>query len=741
MDVKDVSDADDYVGFLRQTKANAERASKRKGQEVRDHPPPQQLVWRFMLKLSANHTRSRSMSNMIATTQVPAPYAPCICSVDALKPIMISEMRLETHYRGRKTLLHVLTPPDRMTAVMAIVEDEECTAVLLQLYHQPDESVVPAKETVQPGRVCIVKEPFFKATTDGSYSVRVDHISDIIWLDSTDERVPPKWKKLESPLKHDSHHTRMQGNAAVQRDSSVSNLLYGYSSAIRAAKTTEDAQLAYLNRSLANLRLGRVENALSDAVLGSQGKELSEKGLFREARALYELRNFSLCREKLQTLMTAFPHNEAAEAEMHRVQARLREQQTGEYSFRQMYKHARATSPIIDSATFAVPVEVRPSPGRGRGLFTTRPAVAGELLLCEKAFQYSYTDKERNGIKILMNLSTNRMTMGGQADLLSDIVQKLYHSPELGSQFQDLHHGDYKAVTVSRSDGNPVVDSFLVEKIISLNSFGAPKTSRAAFHDRMTDKSKKFAYSICGIWPLASHINHRCVSNCRRSFIGDMQIVRATKNLEAGTELFFWYSPPKSGDTYEEAQKEIRNWEFTCDCTLCLERKATPPKVLRARKAFLGYLNDAFKNPQQVQISKVQLQLEKISKTYPTTKGAATIRFELWDPYFSLGAALLSQNKPADAVEMTVKGLEALGFEVTACLPKGDGKLARLEIKAWGLGNEFNVMAFLTLFRAYKRLAPNLCAVARQYIETAYSMVVGEKETLVDELPELAECC
>lgn len=103
---------------------------------------------------------------------------------------------------------------------MAIVEDEQGTAVLLQLYYQPEELVVPAREILQPDSVCILKEPFFKcATSDGSYSLRVDHLSDIIWLEDTDERVPPKWRKRTLALNHNSKSIRMQGNDAVQNQS------------------------------------------------------------------------------------------------------------------------------------------------------------------------------------------------------------------------------------------------------------------------------------------------------------------------------------------------------------------------------------------------------------------------------------------------------------------------------------------------------------------------------------------
>lgn len=104
-----------------------------------------------------------------------------------------------------------------MTALMAIVEDEEATAVLLQLYNQPEELKVSKEHILQVGNVCIVKDPFFKATTDGSYSLRVDHVSDIIWLADTDDRIPLKWRKEVLCRDESSQGIRIRGNAAVQK--------------------------------------------------------------------------------------------------------------------------------------------------------------------------------------------------------------------------------------------------------------------------------------------------------------------------------------------------------------------------------------------------------------------------------------------------------------------------------------------------------------------------------------------
>jgi hypothetical protein len=218
MDTIDVSDDDQLLTMLRRIEESANEAAKRKGQIVYDHPPAPIVVQTFMMNLMAKGYLAPSTSNENTTvpiTQVPEPYSPCILPAKDLKPIAISQMRLETHHRGSKVLLRVLTPPDRINAVLVIVEDEEETAILLQIYQQPEEEFVPCVETFLPDRICIIKEPFFKQSMDGPYSLRVDHPSDIIWLDENDQQIPEKWRNIRNRIPNSSQGHREQGNACV----------------------------------------------------------------------------------------------------------------------------------------------------------------------------------------------------------------------------------------------------------------------------------------------------------------------------------------------------------------------------------------------------------------------------------------------------------------------------------------------------------------------------------------------
>lgn len=134
-------------------------------------------------------------------------------------------------------------------------------------------------------------------------------------------------------------------------------------------------------------------------------------------------------------------------------------------------------------------------------------------------------------------------------------------------------------------------------------------------------------------------------------------------------------------------------------------------------------------------IRSAQKTVQRLDDTYSSAaKSPGAVRLEVYSPYLTLSQWLMKFKKPYEAFEMTVKGLEALGFIISAGPSGGDPKSSEpeLHIRQWGIANPFSVNAFLDLYRAYKTAAPQLAAAARMYAEVAYSMVMGEKETFLD---------
>ncbi|OHW93532.1 TPR domain protein [Colletotrichum incanum] len=571
MDVKDVSGIEEFSAFFQQLQVTAEQARSRKGQIPHDHPSPGMLVGQFNME----RMRAIAMSAMdtgklnIKTSQVPSAYLPCSRTANELQPLSISKMRLEEHHRGKYVIVRTMTSPRKINVVMTIVEDEEGTAALLQLYNQPEESAVDIDDLLPQHSVCLIKEPFFKVATDGKYSLRVDHVGDFCLLSGNDGLIPSRWRSMPHFVP-DSEKIRLRGNTAVgQKKWGRAEKLY--TEALAAATTTEQERAALLNRSLANLRLQRPEKALLDAIHAGSNDPPSEKGLFREAKAYYALEQFDLCAGKLQQVLALNPSNKDAEM-----------------------------------------------------------------------------DLERTGRRII----------------------------EQANQAQEDH-----------------------------------------------------SHTTCGVWTIASFINHSCLGNCYRSFIGDMMIVRACSDLDAGTELLFSYKLPKEGADYQATQDDLKHWSFICRCGLCEEKKATSKLTFQRRQ---GLVRDLKKSMRACRTpaheNKVLRLLSQVESTYPG--GKETPHLETWEIYLALGQKRTDRRKLTEGLELIIKGLEALGFEIVA-FPRGkaSGK-PTLEIKSWGQVNECLVSAFLSMFHAYKVLAPELCEAAKGYAETVYAITFGEKDTI-----------
>lgn len=230
---------------------------------------------------------------------------------------------------------------------------------------------------------------------------------------------------------------------------------------MEAQPSPELLLIAYLNRSLSFLKSHCFDAALRDVENVLQTSEKSEKGLFRKAQALYQLRQFKESCGTHALLAKEYPNNKMAAHEYVRTCARLAEHECGDYEFRKMILEAKKRQPpTLNRSTYIGPVVVKQTQSHGRGLFTTAAVKTGDLLFCEKAFAHAFYDENGSGdLRLLMNVDTDNATIGTQADLIELIAQKLYKNPSLLPGFVDLHHGTYESVDVLEVDNTPVVDT------------------------------------------------------------------------------------------------------------------------------------------------------------------------------------------------------------------------------------------------------------------------------------------
>ncbi|KAL4920601.1 hypothetical protein BDW62DRAFT_176862, partial [Aspergillus aurantiobrunneus] len=735
MDTHDVSKVSTYLPWLRNHKQTLHNAQSCKGQRPKTTKSRDELVMQFLFRRNMGN-KATVNPYTIRSSFVPPAYPPCVIPLIDLKKAMIKDLTLETHHRGCYLLVRAVTPTDTMMAVMTVVEDEAANVLMLQLYNQ-EEGLVTDGRLVE-GTVMIVKEPYLKIMSDGDHGLRVDHLSDVTFLSAHDSRVPSSWGHLAGKdCSADSW--KIKGNDYFNK-ACYHLAIDCYSQALRSSPTAGEALTIKLNRALAFLRSHQFGAALHDLDTGLPDTKSSEKALFRKSQALYYLQNFQESCETHQILSKEYPENTIAKSESSRASARLAEQQGGIYQFKRLQREAQQRKPpLLDHATYVGPVAVRPTESRGRGLFTTHAVQAGDLLFCEKAFAHALHDSKdpAKSLAILINAQTDTMTMGTQADVIALIAQKLYKNPSLLSTFTDLYHGSYKPVTVSEVDGTPVVDTFLIERIIMLNCFGCPLSSREShIHDireRQSYTDKQF--HSCGVWLLASYINHSCTSNARRSFIGDMMIVRATADLPANTEITFWYKSPWDNDS-QEKPVDLQHWGFKCSCAICNDLLATANTELTRRKTLIVSLQKAFKsrNPNSARIESI---LSAVEETY--RRPASEIpRPDIWGGYLSLAMLHESRGQSQKSIKFALKSLESLGYIVEgAQLPREPG--TPLHVKKWGLMADRLVGCWMTLSRAYHDASPDLVAQAEGYARITYRICVGEDETFDDTYSQLSQ--
>ena len=239
---------------------------------------------------------------------------------------------------------------------------------------------------------------------------------------------------------------------------------------------------------------------------------------------------------------------------------------------------------------------------------------------------------------------------------------------------------------------------FLVERIISFNVFGCPLSSLASYtkardqYPPLADKTtEQKAYHSCGIWVHASYINHSCTSNARRAFIGNMMIVRASRDMEAGTEITFWYQSP-DGVSAKVSHEKHKQWGFICGCAICLDTRATDAVVLRKRRKLMEDLKQVFNSSalRRFEMKKIERLLDALNQTY-TQPVQDVPRLLLWDPQLALSRIYRAQNKAGKSMESAVKVLTSLGFGVVGA----DSSQTRFAVVRWGLLMDCLVETFL----------------------------------------------
>jgi len=210
-----------YWQTFQKQRESLKRANERQGQRPNDRKSKEEAYLQFMMSLKQftamkEKEKENKQSHVMLLSVVPPAYLPCTTPLAQLTPTAIRHLRLETHHRGTYLMLRVITPPNRMAAIIVIAEDDQNDVSILQLYQQDREDVREATDVVDVGTILLVKEPYYKVTAMGDYSLRVDHVSDIVHVDKNDSKIPKAWR----PRIHDGEESaelfKTRGDSAIK---------------------------------------------------------------------------------------------------------------------------------------------------------------------------------------------------------------------------------------------------------------------------------------------------------------------------------------------------------------------------------------------------------------------------------------------------------------------------------------------------------------------------------------------
>lgn len=343
-----------------------------------------------------------------------------------------------------------------------------------------------------------------------------------------------------------------------------------------------------------------------------------------------------------------------------------------------MAMHTAETPHCLDTATYEKPVDIRVTENRGRGLFSMKDIAAGDLLLCEKAFSYSFLENPST-----TSLANENAFKGSNRALLTSTIHQLLRNPSFYPTLASLYHGTYKPAKEKVVDGMPVIDTFLIDGIISFNVFECTRDSILlhAHEVGLSNAKQGKRDRVCGLFIEASHVNHSCYFNTGRSLIGDVLILRATRSIPAGQEISFWYALHKADHSYEKMQGKLQDWDFKCTCEICIHDLETPNKMKNERCALLEEWDVAAKSIEsEDNLANMERLLAAIKQTY-TVSAAVAPRLALLNPYLTLTRVYAPLEQPAKSIITAWKVLKALGFVVKRVT---SSVTSPFEIELWG---------------------------------------------------------
>ncbi len=292
----------------------------------------------------------------------------------------------------------------------------------------------------------------------------------------------------------------------------------------------------------------------------------------------------------------------------------------------------------------------------------------------------------------------------------------------------------YEPTGVSYVDGEPIIDTFdILYKLANNDSTTGPPGH------------PDHGY---GLYLKAARINHSCADvNVTKTFMGDFLIIRAARDMAAGTELFTPYAVTHQGALDEQLQSE---WGFKCQCSLCVDTRemARHPQVSLVMQLIQHggrvLLED---NSTEEDARAMIASIVRYMQLLPVGSAGRTPQIRVAAPMEGLVSHFHHNGHTKDVVYWAINQLEfCLCFQFKEDLPETWDSDAQpesdsnyvFELESWGAPNVIAIHGILRLAESFGKLTdkPGIshtekmawganCKRAIEYAKTAYSICFG----------------
>ncbi|KAK6074601.1 hypothetical protein SCUP234_08131 [Seiridium cupressi] len=637
----------------------------------------------------------------------PLTYPPPSDRVNKLSRIHLNDLRVSIHHRGSVIVLRIFTESNFDRYLCAGVEDEAGNVDLIVLFNT-DLKLSPDTALIK-GLVLAIKNPLHLLLPNG------------------------RGKLLESLY--------TMALSVVTDDQLRSDLLRG--------------------RAQANICVGRFEQARHDVLVSTvphQSKSINAEAFFHARCASDQSNLFSQAPEHCDSCIKTGSAGEHGgyQRERDRTVARLKQMETGEYDFERISTSLRPRSVRVDAASFILNTETKNFDYGKRGLIATKDMKMGDLILCEKAFcaSFEHDMPHHSSTNFVAHLDYSHGILGCHGTINQHGDQKTLHDSAGAKRVFSLRSPQPEEMdrSVSTFDRQVRVNSFMVQSLLQPNQIDLGKIRTTNGHPTFLTNVKteilnaSTAGASAGLFTRASLVNHSCIPNAARSFLGDLIILRAAKDIKKGQEITLAYVrrnfPGLNLKTLQEMITE--GFGFSCKCGLCEADKHCISETLASRSALVNELiqqiisSFPLANMAPPRMAKLGCLRSSIEKTYTSSEYQHLPRPGLIEAYVmfaSEGAENLSKSKAGVLLNDAIRCLQVTGLMVEL---DENTETLQLDPSAY-MPSWFEVDAAILASRACKRrkkkaLSAEFMNVAKLLWKIQNGTNIGFKEKFDDAL-------